>query len=53
MFQLEKTYTVLLIITTILKQLIPYIPIYLSALIIDELITNPDKKGFSFLYPSQ
>jgi ATP-binding cassette subfamily B protein len=44
MFRLEKTYTVLLIITTILRQLIPYISIYLSALIIDELVNNTNTK---------
>lgn len=49
MFHLEKTYTILLVTTTILKQLIPYIPIYLSALIIDELITNPDARRLTIL----
>lgn len=38
LFRLEKTYTVMMIISTALKSLMPYIPIFMSARIIDGLI---------------
>ena len=37
LFRLEKTYAAMMILSSVLKAFIPYIPIYMSARIIDEL----------------
>ena len=39
LYNLDKTYTVTLILNSLLAALIPYIAIYMSAIIIDELLT--------------
>ena len=44
LYKLEKTYTTMLIVTSVLTALIPYVPIYMSALIIDELTRGQDTK---------
>lgn len=42
LFKLERIYTAMLVVTSVLSSLMPYVPIYMSALIIDELFGAHD-----------
>ena len=44
LFQLEKTYAIILILTSFLKAITPYISIFMSAKIINELILGKRKE---------